>query len=287
MEKARFLIRFIGRKPMLVVLVLSLLLTTALLWVAPSRADETDEQKTARQVAQNWIQVGMEQYQRGLLAAAVQSYLMAQDYQEYLTAAERRNLDELLEKTRKKIAAIERKRILEFIQKANKLVEKDKLIEAKASLESVRDNKFLTEQEQKLITEGLEKIDNQLSQQRKDVAELYNRSERFYRSGQLEKAREGFVEVAGNSLLLGQTETTAEDYIAKIDSELQEQRRLEAQKKLEEQRKSEAQKKLEEQRELEAQKKLEEQRELEAQKKMEEWSKLVQQRKLLLAEQKK
>ena len=291
MDKVRFLIESFGRKPLLVILVSILLLTTALSEVAPSQANEADKQKVVRQTAQKWIQVGMEQYKRGFYKAAEQSFLRAQEYQAYLTAAERKELSELLEKThiaiaasevapsqanetnKKKvvrqtaqkwiqvgmeqykrgfykaaeqsflraqeyqayltaaereklsellekthIAAIERKRILGHIQTANELAKQGQPIKAKAHLERARGSKFLTEEERKLITERLRKIDNQLDELKKETAELYNRSVDFYRDGQFKKAREGFIKVANNGLLAAPAGKTAEDYIAKIDS---------------------------------------------------------------------
>jgi len=126
-----------------------------------------DERKAVKQVAQNWIQIGTKQYQKGLYRAAEQSFLYALDYREYLTDAEREKLSELLEKTH--IAADERKRILESIQTANELVKRGELRKARVYLEKVKENAFLTEQEKKLVAEGLTKIAKQLVGQDKEV----------------------------------------------------------------------------------------------------------------------
>ncbi len=80
-------------------------LTSILLLIAassggegPSGTNEGDKQQVVQQVAQRWIQVGTEQYRKGFFKAAEQSFLRAQDYQEYLSVAEREKINELLTK---------------------------------------------------------------------------------------------------------------------------------------------------------------------------------------------
>lgn len=183
--------------------------------MGPSQPSEADKEKIVRQVAQRWIQVGAEQYKRGYFKAAKQSFLLAQDYQEYLTADEREKLTALLEKTHKGI--LEREHILETIRTADGLVKQGELIKAKARLEEIKDSEFLTKAEQELITKGLNKLGDQSDEQKKEIAELYNRSVEFYNAGQLEKAREGFVKVAASNLVAAPPGETAEDYLVKID----------------------------------------------------------------------
>lgn len=216
MDKIRFLTESSGRKPLLVILVSLLLLTTALSEVASSQPSEADKEKIVRQVVQRWIQIGAEQYKRGYFKAAKQSFLRAQDYQEYLTADEREKLTAILEKTHTGI--LEREHIFETIRTADELVKQGELIKAKTHLEEIKDSGFLTKVEQELITKGLKKLDNQLDEQKKEITELYNRSVEFYNAGQLEKAREGFVKVATKSdLVAAPPAETAEDYLVKID----------------------------------------------------------------------
>lgn len=213
MDKLRFLTGYFRRCRPLVVLA-SILLIAALSEVVLSQG-ENDRRILARQIAQELIQTGTEQYRRGYYEQAEQTLLQIQNYQEYLTSAEQERIRELLEQAH--LAGLERQRILEHIQEADELIRQDQPIKARAHLMKVQDSKFLTEQERKLITEGLNKINAQLSEQRGAVAELYNRSVELYRSGQLEKAREGFLKVAGNGLLVAPEGRRAEDYLMKID----------------------------------------------------------------------
>jgi Flp pilus assembly secretin CpaC/tetratricopeptide (TPR) repeat protein len=158
MFKARLLVGPFVEKSPLFILALVLILTASLSKVTHSQEAGTDEQKqVVRQVAQKWIQVGVEQYNRGFFKLSEQSLLRAQEYQGYLTDAEREKLNELIEKTH--IALLERQRILEHIQAADLLVQQGELQKAKAHLENVKDSKFLTEQERKQIAEGLVKLD--------------------------------------------------------------------------------------------------------------------------------
>jgi len=218
LDTIRFSIKSFGRKLLLIIFSSILLLTTALSEVAPSQVSESDKQKIVRQVAQKWIEVGMEQYRRGYYKAAEQSFLRAQDYEEYLAATEREKLNELLGKTR--ASASERRRILEHIRAADELEKQGELIKAKTHLENVRDSEFLTEEERKLIAEGLAEINNKLDEQKRQIAELYGRSVELYRTGQLEEARKGFLEVAKSGLLTVPEGETAEDYLAKINGVL-------------------------------------------------------------------
>lgn len=219
MDKMRFLTESSGRKPLLVILVSLLLLTTFVLSAtAASEPGEADKGKVVRQVAQKWIEVGAEQYKRGYFKAAKQSFLLAQDYQEYLTAAEREKLTALLEKTHKGILA--REYILGAIREADELVKQGEPIKAQARLEEIKDDEYLTDAERELIAKGLKQLSDQSAAQKEEITSLYNSSVELYTAGQLEKAREGFVKVAASKLAEAQNRESAEDYLIKIDSVL-------------------------------------------------------------------
>jgi type II secretory pathway component GspD/PulD (secretin)/tetratricopeptide (TPR) repeat protein len=215
LNKAKFLKKSFGRKRLLAVLVSVLLLTTIMSQVAPC---QTDKEKTVRQVAEKWIQVGVEQYQRGFYRNAEQSFLRALDYQQYLSAVEQQKLSDLLEKTH--IAVLERKRILSHLQTADELVKKGERARARAHLEKVKDSEYLTEGERQLVVEGLESLQTQLGQKEKETAELYQRSVQLYHAGQLEKAREGFIKVVNSGVVVAPEGERAEDYLLKIDETL-------------------------------------------------------------------
>ena len=64
------------------------------------------------------------------------------------------------------------------------------------------------------------KIRGQQDERKRDIAELYYRSIKFYRAGQLEKAREGLVRVLKSGLVPAPMARTIMSYIADIDNTL-------------------------------------------------------------------
>ncbi len=153
------LVKPFGRKSLIASAAL-LLLFTLCVSAAVSGTNDTDKDKVVRQVAQKWIQIGSEQYGRGLFKAAEQSLLRAQDYESYLSTAERDKLTKLLGKTH--TAVIERDKILQNIQSSDKLMKQNKPAEAKALLDAIAGNEFLTADEQRLVSERLSAINNQM-----------------------------------------------------------------------------------------------------------------------------
>jgi len=181
MVTVRFPIERFGGKPLLAVLVSILLLTTVLSGVSLSQANNKDRTEAVREMAKAFIERGTEQYELGRYLEAERSLLRALDYQKYLTAATREELNGLLEKAH--TAVVERERILEHIRAAEKLIKQDQLIEARLHLEEVKGSGVLSEDERGQIAKGLKKLDEQLGKHKKRIAELYNRSVAFYEAG--------------------------------------------------------------------------------------------------------
>ena len=177
---------------------------------------EAGKAATLRGEANNWIQVGISQYERGLYRQAEESFLAAEDYQEYLTASEKMKLQEHLDKTRQ--ALVERKAVLEHLQNARDLLNQGQPIKARAQYEKVRNSPYLTEQEQKQLAGELKGVDAAFDKRRREITELYNRSVEFYRAGDLEKARDGFAEVIKSGVLVAPKGQMAEDYLVQIDN---------------------------------------------------------------------
>ena len=72
---------------------LALLLTATIPHATRCRADETAKRAALGKVAQEWMQVGIEQHNRSLFNAAEQSFRRAADYREYLSGTQQRKLD--------------------------------------------------------------------------------------------------------------------------------------------------------------------------------------------------
>jgi hypothetical protein len=185
------------------------------------KSDEQSPQQkadTLREVAQNWIQVGLEQYKRGLYAEAEKSFLAASEYQQYLTDKEVKQLEETIAKTHQ--AGVERQAALEQINQTQDLLSKGQTLEAKARYEKLRSSPYITEQQRKQISEQLITIEMSLDRQKEKITDLYNRSVELYKKGNLEEARNGFVEVAKYGLLVTPKGKSPEDYLVLIDKTL-------------------------------------------------------------------
>ncbi len=209
-------------------IVLALLFTIFLLqpfllqpaWSQQLQDEVGDMHTVLRREAVDLFNIGIAQYKRSLYLSAEVTFLRAQRYGEYLTGPEQEQLADYLEKVH--LASINKEQVLEHLRRAEELLGKDELIRAKAHLKKIRNNKMLSDEEKLLVSQKLEYIDSSLAERKRRVAELYNRSVDFYRSGQLERARDGFTQVANNGLLVAPKGQTAEDYLMKISQFLSE-----------------------------------------------------------------
>ena len=258
MSKPNSFIESCGRRILLIVLALVFLQAAGLSRVALSQENGDERDKVVRQIVQNYIQTGTEQYGKGHFDEAQKTFLMAGGYQQYLSAAESQQLEGLLEKTRAAIS--ERKRIVETYQTVVELLAQDELIKARAHLEEIKDSKFLTKQEQEQIAEALRQIDAEIegaepaservveerepgteepvvvrpnvspekkgaAEEQKRINNLYNSSMKLYRAGELEKARQGFVKVMKSGLIPPEMVKTLDGYVKRIDKTLAEKAR--------------------------------------------------------------
>jgi len=210
--------------------------------VSSQENELTDRQVASRRIVQIFVEAGKEQCNKGSFERAVELFQDAQKYQEYLTVAGREELRAHLEKSR--AAAAKRKLALEKFQTADQLIKQNRLIDAKAHLESIRSNEFLNKDEQTQITAVLKQIELQITDkaspqitaekldeiteeirkpgeqqdgQIQNIVDLYRTTMNYYRAGQLEKAREGFVKVAASGLIPPPMKKTIEGYLAEID----------------------------------------------------------------------
>jgi len=171
LDKIRHSVKSLGNKPLLIILASILLLTVVLPVTGLSQPNETDKQKVAQQVAQKWMQVGTEQYNRGFYKAAEHSLLLAQEYQESLDNADRTKLNQLLEKTR--TALLAREQILEHVRVADELEKQGRLSEAKKHLDQVVNSEFLAKTERELLAEKAKKLGDQIVTQEEETAEIH------------------------------------------------------------------------------------------------------------------
>ncbi|HPS54645.1 MAG TPA: hypothetical protein PLP05_03520, partial [Sedimentisphaerales bacterium] len=189
--------------------------------MTPNCQAADDGKQIVHKVAIRWIQVGSEQFDRGFYKAAEESLLRAKDYKEYLSVDELNQIETLLTKTKE--ASVQRDGILKNIKEADALMSSGKTVQAKAYYEKILSNQYLSEEERQLVTASLAKIETKVGGEKNEIAELYNKSVDLFKSGQYEQAREGFIKVSKNGLLVAGAGETAEDYLVKIDNILAKQ----------------------------------------------------------------
>ena len=165
----------------------------------------------------------MEQYNRGLYKAAEQSFLRASDYQDYLLPADKEMLAKYLEMTRE--ASAGQKEVLSDIQMAQDLINKGELAQAKAQLETLRENPYLTDEERQMVEAGLASIDEKMTEQQQEgLMSIYARSVNLYQMGDLESARSGFLTLSKNpEFKTPAGKLSPQDYLIKIDTALTKQ----------------------------------------------------------------
>lgn len=136
-------------------------------------------------------------------------------------------------------AAIERQNLFEAFWQVSRLIEQGEIAEAKARLASLKDNKALTPEEREKVLNVLRLFDGAsamgksngsatqsprsgdlMSQQERQVADMYYRSIVLYRDGQLARAKEGFIEVLESGLIPDPMAETVRRYVLDIDLKL-------------------------------------------------------------------
>ena len=252
MNRSSFFIKTFGRKSISAVLVSILLLTIVVTTVATSQTSDAERRRVFQQEAQEWMINGLEFYTKGSYEQALKSFQSAERFREYLSVNDRNKLSQYLR--RASTAATERKRILDTYRAVSGLIKQNRLIEAKAQLDRIKDNSYLRAEEKAQVAVALNEIVNQIKAQRQprliepfspptqvqpekgttatepskitgqqekeEIAELYYRSMALYRTGELEKAREGFTKVIQSGSIPVPMTKTIEGYLREIDNRL-------------------------------------------------------------------
>jgi hypothetical protein len=233
LRNEKLLIRFLGERIFLTALV-PVVLSVQIVKAEPTRSDEIKKQDVLRQVAQDWLRVGTEQYERSFYKQAEQSLFRAVEYQQYLTTDERKQLNNFLEKTK---AELERQRVLEQIKAANELAKQGRSGTAESMLEELESSSFLNEAERREVAGTIDGLEKQQDKLTTDMSELYDHCVGLYLAGRLEEARAGFFKVAKSGLLMEPAGESAEDYLVRIDNILAQGTKLSTEAQTEPQKK--------------------------------------------------
>lgn len=169
---------------------------------------------TVDNVVEKWLAVASLQYDRGLYDDAQNSLTRALQYRVHLRTEQIELIENLIEqaenaKTSKSLSA-------DKITEADNLAQQGKLLEAKASVSEILKQKNLADTDRKRAVEFNKHLDIMINEQKKQMAKLYAQSEKQFKSGQLEQARQGFVKVAQSGLYKPLFGDSAEKYLEKI-----------------------------------------------------------------------
>ena len=127
----------------------------------------------------------------------------------------------------------ESKSLSEVFKEISRLIELGELQQAGAYLEKFKDSNSFTAEERAQIARVLGMIDsvitrnerqlendNQSDKQAREIAKLYYNSMALYRTGQLLRAREGFVEILNTGLIPESMAKTIRGYVSDIDNSM-------------------------------------------------------------------
>ena len=155
MGKPRFARQVCGRESLSVnwIAVSILVLMQVCVGGAWAQAGQSEQDRVKAPVVQYLMDVGTKQYQRGSYEEAEKTLLMAQGYQQYLTAKDRLRLEDLMSKAHQ--ASLARKEGLECLKTAETLVAQNKAAEAMVYLQRIKDNKFLPDKDRRRVAELL------------------------------------------------------------------------------------------------------------------------------------
>ena len=121
----------------------------------------------------------------------------------------------------------------EVFRQTSRLIELGQLQQARAYLEKFKDSNTFTAEQRQQIARIIGMIDSVLTSEKqqpetdkqsdkkiKEIADLYYSSMAFYRTGQLIRAREGFIEILKSGLIPESMAKTIRGYISDIDNSL-------------------------------------------------------------------
>ena len=152
------------------ILALIFLLILALSDVTLSQESQAGKQEVLRKASQQWMQAGMDQYQRDLFTDAEQSFRRALIFQKYLTAAEREQLNKLLANAR--IAISEGKPAVASTQTADESVQPSPPVKAAAIVAKAEESRPPAQQARRQTTEVKDKKSEQPAPRKEPSVEV-------------------------------------------------------------------------------------------------------------------
>jgi hypothetical protein len=167
------------------------------------------------EVIGKWLEIARRQCERRMYEQANESLMRAVQYRDFLSESQLKQIDELSKKVQD--AQGRQKRLVENVDKANSLMEQGELLKARAYLLESAKGDVLSKDQAARAKRLLDRVNADIEQQKKLMAELYRKSREAYHRGDIEKAREGFQVVASSGLYIPRFGKSAEQYLAQIE----------------------------------------------------------------------
>ena len=169
------------------------------------------------------MKIANEQYKRRLYKVAeITLNKINKQHVDYLSNTERNKLEALTKNIG--VAMTERGKITRILMASDHLAEQNQFAQAAGRLEMIKGSEFLSESESKQINDSITYLqDKQSAFQSKEsrLKMVFETSVRNYEVGNVEKAKQGFAQVAASGIEITQAGKTANDYISLIEQDRQ------------------------------------------------------------------
>jgi len=201
--------------------ILALMSLKTTLPLAYCQSEPLEKTAVLKKVAGYWLDIGIEQYQRGMYIKAEESFLKARDYSDFLNEKQKNNLEQYAEKTHK--AYLGTTYISEKAEQCRRLLDANNLPEARQIIDEINKNKYLTAlQKLRFKINQLEtRLNSKIQKQQEKLKALLETSIQDYRAGRLQTAENGLAKINRNALSTASQKQTADGYLKRIKNLLE------------------------------------------------------------------
>ena len=164
------------------------------------------------------IRIIQEQIKRGLYPAAqaqLHNLQTSEEFSSYISEPQNQTILQLQAKVQRAVA--ERETITRVLQQSDLLESQGEYLESLKLLRQIKDSPFTTEQEKQMILASYQEIERQVDLQQQGWQTLFDSSVNAYNNGQMDEARQGFVQVIESGYTVRGVKTPSQ-YVSMIDS---------------------------------------------------------------------
>jgi hypothetical protein len=193
---------------------LGILIITPFYLSVPAAVGAVGPGRPVNNVIDNWIAVIQTQCDRRLYTQAEESLARVKQYQTYFNEQQQKKIDELSEEINQSIS--EKAHLLKNTDVIGLLIEEGEFLKARALLHEAVKSEVLSDEERNRMKLNLGRVEAKIDEQKQLMKDLYKRSQKEYKKGNFEEARQGFAIVASSGLYVPAMGKTAEGYLAEI-----------------------------------------------------------------------